>query len=328
MKLNPFIIFNVLLCCLLLGAPLNAQTSDDDPIQDSFGLRELGWDGESPLTAVILGLDRRPSEGQTLTRTDTIIIASIHPAVEQISLFHIPRDTYLKLPDVRNTGQAEYIPANTVLMRGESMQAGYGPYWVADVVACNFGIYVDRYVLLDFQAFIDLIDAMGGLEITTYFPINDRSFPDMNYRYDPFYLATGEHVLSGYDALRYARTRHQDNDLVRGDRQIEVLQAIYDQIQRPEVFNHLIQQAPVLLRSLRNHVETDVMLTDFPQILQEALVIPRENIISNTLESAYTMRTIYDGRNIVVPNPLTTPELIQAVFGQPPDPDLLACGGV
>jgi LCP family protein required for cell wall assembly len=328
MKLKHFISLSMLLFGLLLIPSVHAQPQEDDPIQDSFGLRELGWDGESRLTAIILGLDRRPSEGQALTRTDTIIVASIYPAEERISLFHIPRDTYLKLPDVRNTGTVEYIQANTVLMRGESMQEDYGPYWVADVVACNFGIYVDRYVLLDFEAFIELIDAMGGLEITTLFPISDRTFPDMNYRYDPFYLSAGEHLLSGYDALRYARTRHQDNDLVRGDRQIEVLEAIYDQIKRPETFNRLLQQAPDLLRSLRNHVETDIMLKDVPQILQQALLIPRENITSNTLESAYTMQTIQAGRNVVIPNPQTITQLMQEVFGQPSDPDLLLCGGV
>jgi LCP family protein required for cell wall assembly len=309
----------IILCCLLPVLSVNAQSSPDDPIQDSFGLRELGWDGESRLTAVILGLDRRPSEGSALTRTDTIIIVSIYPAEEQITLFHIPRDTFLKLP-VQGRTSGEYAQANTVLMQGEEMQENYGPYWVGDVVACNFGVYVDRYVLLDFEAFIDLIDAMGGLEITTLFPISDSTFPDMNYRYDPFYLSAGEHVLNGYNALRYARTRHQDNDLVRGDRQIEVLEAIFDQIQQPDVLARLMTQAPDLLRSLRRHVETDIMLEDMPQIIQVALTIPRENIVSNTLESAYTIRTIQDGRNIVVPNPQNIHELMIELFGDNLDP--------
>lgn len=320
MKIKQFILFSLLVCCLLLSMPINAQTQDDDPIQDSFGLRELGWDGENRLTAVILGLDRRPSEGLALTRTDTIIIASIYPAEEQITLFHIPRDTYLKIPSGYKTGSADYIQANTMLMEGERMQEDYGPYWVGDVVACNFGIYIDRYVLLDFEAFIELVDAMGGLKITTLFPISDSTFPDMNFRYDPFYLSAGDHVLNGYDALRYARTRHQDNDLVRGDRQTEVLEAIYDQIQQPDVLAGLLAQAPDLLRSLKRHIETDIMLEDMPQLIQMALSIPRDNIISDTLESAYTIHTIHEGRNIVIPNPQNIDELMGELFGQDLDP--------
>lgn len=311
----------LVMCCLLIPATLYAQIpATDDPVQDSFGLRELGWDGESRLTAIILGLDRRPSEGLSITRSDTIIIASIYPAEEQITLFHIPRDTFLKLPPSYRTSGDEYIQANTLLMQGETRQAGYGPYWAGDVVACNFGIYVDRYVLLDFEAFIDLVDAMGGLTINVLFPISDSTFPDMNFRYDPFYLARGEHLLSGYDALRYARTRHQDNDLVRGDRQIEVLEAIFEQAQQPEVVARLMTQAPDLLRSLRRHIETDILLEDMPQVIQSALVIPRENIVSNTLANEYTMRTIQGGRNIVVPNPQNVHELIAELFGDNLDP--------
>jgi LCP family protein required for cell wall assembly len=293
----------------MTSAPSQAQSDDD--LQDSFGLRDLAWDGQSRLTAVILGLDRRPAEGDSiLTRTDVIIVASIYPAQGTISLLHIPRDVYMNIPNT-----SDFIQVNTLLQDGDAMMEGYGPYWVADVLQYNLGIYIDRYVMVDFEAFITIVDALGGISITTGYPISDTSFPDMNYGYDPFVLPAGTHQLNGYNALRFARTRHQDNDYVRGSRQIQVLEAILDRLQEPGILPRLIVESPNLLRSVNQNVYTDIWLEDAFTLARYAILIPRENVLSSTLEREYTMDTIVNGRRVVIPNPSSVHRLMLTVFG-------------
>ncbi len=294
---------------------ISAQADDD--LQDSFGLRELVWDGQSRLTALILGLDRRPAEGnRILTRTDVIIIASIYPAQGTISLLHVPRDVFMNIPDT-----SDFVQVNTLLQDGERIMEGYGPYWVADVLQYNLGIYIDRYLMVDFNAFINIVDAMGGITITTGYPISDTSFPDMNYGYDPFILPAGTHQMNGYNALRFARTRHQDNDYVRGERQIQVLEAVIQRLQEPGVLPRLALEGPNLLRTLNRNVYTDILLEDALTLARYAILIPPENILSSTLEREYTMDTIVDRRRVVVPNPNSVHRLMLTVFG--PDYDVI-----
>ena len=90
-------------------------------------------------------------------------------------------------------GDGDLTRINTLLVEGEEMQEGYGPYYAMQTLQNNFGMYVDAYVVFDFVAFMAFIDAIGGVTVDVPYVINDQAFPDMNYGYDPLVLSPGEH---------------------------------------------------------------------------------------------------------------------------------------
>lgn len=296
-----------------LSVPASSAQEWPDGIDDAPA---LNWDGTSRLTIALLGIDRRPADDapRGMARADVIIIASLYPEQATLSLMHVPRDLFMPLNPTDPL--SEMVRVNTLMRHGEQLQPGYGVDWLVGTLADNLQIAIDRYVLVDFEAFIALIDALGGLEISTGYPIYDPEFPDMNYGYDPFVLPAGDHVLSGYDALRFARTRRQDNDYVRGARQMQVLESIHAQLTRTNALPRLLRATPDLLRSLRDNVQTDIALADIAQIAYTAVLIPPENIITGTLSREYTMSTFTrNGQRVNTPHPNLIPALMSDIFG-------------
>lgn len=159
------------------------------------------WDGESRLTILLLGLDRRPGETGLNFRTDTIMLISIDPKTNSVGLMSIPRDLYVEVP-----GYSGLRRINEPMVLGEIREEGLGPRLAMETVQYNFGIYIHNYIIVDFQAFIGIVDAIGGIDIEIDYNISDPSYPSMNYGYDPFYLRAGQHTLDGLNALKFART--------------------------------------------------------------------------------------------------------------------------
>jgi LCP family protein required for cell wall assembly len=212
------------------------------------------WDGISRYTVLVMGADRRPSEPNLLTtRSDVLILVSYDPATGGIGLFHIPRDLHLPLPD-----SGVFARVNTLMQVGEQRASGYGPYYTMETISRNLGIQIDAFLLFDFTAFITLIDSMGGIAMDIPYSISDPTYPDMNFGYDPFFIRSGWQVLDGRTALKYARTRHGDNDYLRGQRQMAVMQAVFEHLRQPSVLQNMLLQAPTLLSQLRNNVVTNV----------------------------------------------------------------------
>lgn len=286
---------------LILTLTLTITAQDETP----------EWNGEGRFTLLILGMDRRPNEGESLlVRTDVMIVASLDTETKSIGLLHIPRDLHFTPP-----GSGDFLRVNTLMLEGELVQPGYGLYYARDVVQYNLGMYIDRYLLFDFDAFIDIIDALGGLEITTTYTIYDPEYPDMNYGFDPFYLPAGTHRLSGYDALRYARTRHGDNDFVRGERQMQVLRALHAQIVRDGSVRDVLGQVPSLMRTLGNHVYTDLTLGEIVLLGLHAADVNNTSINTGSINTQYNLLYRDNTRNIFIPDRLKLSELLISVFG-------------
>jgi LCP family protein required for cell wall assembly len=211
-------------------------------------------------------MDRRPGARDTLnTRTDVMVLVSYDPVTRSIGMLHIPRDIHLALPD-----NGELVRVNTLLVLGEAKQVGYGPYYAMDTIRSNFGMQIDGYIAFDFEAFIWLIDAMGGITLDIPYTINDPTYPDMNYGFDPFLIRSGIQTLDGRTALKYARTRHGDNDYLRGARQLLVMQGVRDRLSDPTALQNMLVQAPTLVQQLDGHVYSNI---PFDQLTFLGLVV-------------------------------------------------------
>jgi LCP family protein required for cell wall assembly len=210
--------------------------------------------GPETMTIALLGLDTREGDYGRSSRTDAITLVRLNFGRPAATLLTIPRDLYVALPNLEAQGIYEQR-INTAFLYGEVYGVpGGGPAEFKQTIELNFGIRVDRYVLAHFPAFIAAVDAVGGIEIDVPKPIYDPTFPDGDGATFLFELPAGRQTMDGQTALRYVRTRHQDDDYQRGHRQQQVLLAIRDRLTRPEV----IPQIPALVAALINAGQTDL----------------------------------------------------------------------
>ena len=153
---------------------------------------------------------------------------------------------------------------------------------------------------MDFQALIDIVDIIGGIEISIDYTINDPKYPDMNYGYDPLLITAGTHTLGGYDALRFARTRHGNNDMRRAERQQQVLYAIRDRVLNFEMIPKLIIQAPQLWNTLSENLYTKLELGEIIQLALFVKDIDLDNITTGVMD-LQLCRGLHHGRRLVCP---------------------------
>lgn len=268
------------------------------------------WDGQSRFTVLMMGIDRRPGETGLAYRTDTMILVSIDPNTDSIGMLSIPRDLYVVVP-----GYAARQRVNAAMVLGEVNRPGSGPELAMRAIQSNLGIRVHDYIVVDFNAVIGIVDAIGGINITTEYTINDPAYPDMNFGYDPFYLPAGNHTLDGATALKYARTRHGDNDIERSRRQQEVLYAIRDKILDLDMIPQLIIQAPSLLASFEQNISTSLDLEDMIRLSWYLKDVPTENLTSSVLDYRYlTNYTTEDNQQVLIPG-ANLAELMTNTFG-------------
>lgn len=280
-------------------------------LDDGSLIDMVPWDGKSRYTIIIGGLDRRPDQSGEPVRTDSLMLVSIDPASNSIGLLSIPRDLWVRIPE-----QEEHDRINRAYFLGESLATGYGPNLLQQTVSWNLGMRIHNYVLVDFQAVIDLVDHLGGIEISIDYTINDERYPDMNYGYDPFYLPAGQHILDGRDTLRFARTRHGNNDVRRAERQQMILYSIRERIQNLN-FLQLIAQAPALLATLGKHVQTGLELEQIVQLALLVKDIELDDINMRVMDFEYLEEYITEEyqQQVLVPRVERLPILLRQTFG-------------
>jgi len=234
-----------------------------------------------PLDVLILGLDSRPGEG-FVTRTDSIMLAGLQPSRVRVSLLSIPRDLFIGVP-----GYGEQR-INAVNVLGEMDAPGSGPDLLAQSIAASFGVQPDRYLRLNFQGFIDLIDAVGGVTIDVPRTIVDYQYPTADFGTIEVRFEQGSQHMDGERALQYARTRHADDDYQRAARQQQVLTALSLKLLNPISW-------PRVVAVISGSMDTNLTLIDFvtqaPTILLNAgrferLVIDRDYITASASGNA------------------------------------------
>ncbi|MBK9052600.1 MAG: LCP family protein [Chloroflexi bacterium] len=263
------------------------------------------------VTILVMGVDSRMAGG-LISRTDTLMLLQVCPQAQTVSLLSIPRDLYVSIPGVGNDR------INAALVYGAAAgDAAAGVALVMETVQTTFQVPIDHYILVDFHAVIDAIDALGGVDIYVPYTIDDPTFPDMNFGYDPLYLAEGEHHFDGAMALKYARTRHQDNDFYRARRQQQLLFALHQKVLALGLANFL-EQVPTLYEKVRYGVFTDLSLEQIVALTQLADTIPPENITANVLDENYVQNfTTPGGASVLLLLPAETQILIAEMFSTP-----------
>jgi LCP family protein required for cell wall assembly len=278
------------------------------PLPEAIPTTEFAEASER-VNILLMGIDRRPGE-PFISRTDTMMLISIDPVSNSASILSIPRDLYVVLPgrgrDRINTafvyGSANNNPAGGALL---AMQT----------VEYNLGVYIDHYILVDFSAVVNVINELGGIDVYVPYNINDPTFPDMNYGYDPLYISAGQQHFDGLTALKYARTRHQDNDFYRARRQQQVVLAVRDKVLSLGL-PALISRAPQLYSQFEQGIRTDLSLQQIIQLAQIAGDIPDENIRNEVLDHNYVSNYTTETRaSVLIPlNEEIAPLILQMFY--------------
>ncbi len=265
-------------------------------------------EGDQRTNILLMGIDRRPGES-FISRTDSMMLISVNAQANKAAILSIPRDLYVNIPghglDRINTafvyGSAGGNPAGGAAM---AMQT----------VEFNLGVHVDHYVLVDFSAVTKTIDTLDGIDVYVPYEINDPTFPDMDYGYDPLYIPSGLQHMDGRTALKYARTRHADNDFGRAARQQQVIMAARDKALGLGLAG-LLTRAPELYKRVENGVRTDLSLEQIVQLARTTGSIDSENIRSEILDLEFVSPFITDqGSQVLVLDPEKGTPFIRTLF--------------
>ncbi len=200
---------------------------------------------------LVLGIDARPGDG-VITRTDTMMLVTVDPADLYVGVLSIPRDLYLEIP---NYG---FNRINTAHILGENAVVGGGPILAAETIEANFNIPIHRTVRLNFQAFVDIIDAAGGIDVDVENDIIDYAYPTLDYSTMVIEFDAGPQTLNGERALQFARTRHGDSDFARVRRQQQVVGGFVSKMLMPRNW----WRVPGVYLAFANNVDTDFSLID------------------------------------------------------------------
>lgn len=170
-------------------------------------------DGSEPIFILLIGSDARPGEEIAGQRADSIHILAINPERGKATIVGFPRDSYVSIPGVGSN------KINAAMTSG-------GPEKVVETVEALTGLTMDYWALTWFEGFEAMIDDVGGLAMDVPFDVFD-SFARAE-------ITAGEQVLSGRDALAFARARHAlpTGDFGRSENQGRLMVAALVQFRR------------------------------------------------------------------------------------------------
>jgi LCP family protein required for cell wall assembly len=174
------------------------------------------WEGTERVNILLIGADERGLRKGEVARSDSMLVVSMDPVTKKIHLFSVLRDTHVEIPGFKSNR------VNAAITLG-------GPQLTMKTISNLMGIDIQYYVYVDFQGFIKLVDAIGGVD---FYVEKDMKWSDAadNHVYD-IDLKKGQQHLDGDKALQYVRFRHDKlSDFTRTERQREFLKAIANKL--------------------------------------------------------------------------------------------------
>ncbi len=231
------VFFIGLLLALIFILPNITKSNESQAQSDSGGNSfSIGLGSKDYLFA---GIDEREGSEDFKGRTDTIMIYHINDWGKKDLLISIPRDTRVNLEGHGwNKINAAYVYGGVDMLKDEIYKLT--------------GITVDKTMLINFDGFVKIIDALGGVEITVDEPMHD---PLSGADFEP-----GTYIMNGEEALAYARSRKTaKGDFDRVDRQ----KYLVSELMRQKLNASIIFKAPQLISIFNQETKSDFSTFDF-----------------------------------------------------------------
>jgi LCP family protein required for cell wall assembly len=298
---------------------------------------ELPKDSNGHTNILLLGSgggEAHAGKGHKLT--DSIMIASLDFDGRSVVMLSLPRDFYVETEHVRGRineiirDESKYILNNKIktqtpnkdqlktLSGQERLEFLWKMEALADEMATDilkekikeiFQIEIHRTARIDFRGFEKLIDAIGGIEVEVEKTIDDPTYPDFDWGFDPFYLEAGVHSLDGSTALKYARSRHGTSDFDRAKRQQKVLSAIKEKMTSLRTLTNFSRLEDIFLVVQENYI-SDITWNEIIELAKFADKLPKDRISTFVLNDDPTKpggflvtpsRELYGGAFVLVP---------------------------
>lgn len=216
---STFLLIIILIVALVFGgcfAGLYSVCSKTNYIGKSdFEVTDLIKKNDSVYNVLLIGADK---DQNGTSRSDSMILVTIDREHQMLKFTSFMRDTWVEIPD---NGEAKLNAA----------YAYGGAELLIETIEKNFRIDIDNFVMVDFEMFKKLIDAMGGVTVE----ITEDEAEFIN-RTSHAKVTSGENTLNGDYALIYCRIRKLDSDFMRTQRQRKVMTALFRQVVRENPF--------------------------------------------------------------------------------------------
>lgn len=217
-------------CMLLAGSKEPTKTVE----QKEDTALHIDAEHDKNKTILLIGLDNKDDNSEQ--RADSIIMSAYNHINNSVEMLRIPRDLYVEHNNYKGKINSLY---------GKDFEQ------LKDAVGDNFGLPIDNYIIVDFEGLVNVIDAIGGIEIDSNITINKSNNKEVG---TDIIINKGYNKLNGKEALAYSRIRSIDNDIERGKRQEQVLFAIKDRLLEPSQLPHLKKN----ITMLKKYVKTDI----------------------------------------------------------------------
>jgi LCP family protein required for cell wall assembly len=303
----PAAVIAVLLVGLMVGLTLTYKRFDDfvtattgrhinpigevvQAVEPSPGTIAYKLKHGQQVNILMLGMGGEQNDAPYLT--DSIMAVTIDPATSRVMLASIPRDltVHMNLQSnsnriwVQKINAAYEVPYTNIICCVDPKYSGPngGGYAAEHEVGKVTGLNFDKYIAVDFIAFRDMVNALGGVDVCLSSNLDDYEYPDYNngfIRGGIHYKAGCQH-LNGEQALQISRSRHaqepeQASDFGRAHRQQDIMQAIKKKTTSVNGF----AKAPQLLDALQKNIHTDMSLSDMKAIYDWGKNLPDSSII-------------------------------------------------
>lgn len=264
-----------------------------DPEEVLWGkLSKLARKEEDVVNILLVGEEDLGEEEYGRGRTDCMIIATISKKENALKLTSLMRDMYVQIPGYSDN------KLNAAYRNG-------GMSLLEDTIELNFGVAVDGYVLVDFDAFENVIDALGGVEIKLS-EIEARYLNSHNYISKKKYrnVKPGKQILNGNQARGYSRVRYVKtangltDDWGRNYRQRKVLKAIFKKYKSKSAV-----ELVAMLPEIMSLITTDLSKKDMLGYIGLILSINAEKLetLSIPVTGSFTMPYI-NGMSVLLPS--------------------------
>lgn len=210
-----------------------------DPSEENFSILFIGVD------------DSEVRDYNSGSRSDALMLATFNKKAKSVKLLSIPRDSYVYVPELDKKDKITHAHANG------------GVKSTIETVEGFLDIPVDYYVKMNFNAFIDVVDTLGGIEVEVPYALSEKDSKD---RHNAINLKPGLQELDGEEALALARTRYHDNDIERGKRQQEILKAIL----KKAISVQAISKYADVMEAVGNNLATDISFSEMKSFLSYA----------------------------------------------------------
>jgi LCP family protein required for cell wall assembly len=301
----PAMVVAVLLLVLVIGGTITYKRLDDfilsttgrhinpigevvQAVEPAQGTIAYKLKHGQQVNILLLGMGGYENDAPYLT--DSIMAVTIDPTSNRVMLASIPRDLVVHMnlqsnPDriwTNKINAAYEVPYVDIICCVAPAYQGHngGGYAAEHEVSKVTGLTFDRYIAVDFVAFRDMVNALGGVDVCLTSNLDDNTYPDYSNGFMPIHFKAGCQHLTGEQALEVARSRHasqpeQQSDFGRSRRQQDIMEAIKKKATTVNGF----AKAPQLLDALQKHINTDMSLSDMKAIYDWGRNLPNSSII-------------------------------------------------